>query len=155
ARPTTPFSVGDVSAATYRIDHAALSAGLQPGQGRLQAQLTDEFPYTLGSYYYRLAMPVALKTGSTPVFVGWTDPHEVEPLKLNNAPRRVQLSACDRWKQMTRTYLRDQRDWTDFGHIDVVLFIMQQAGIDTSSAMTPPYTPGATTGYNTQLSLGG
>ena len=150
-RPTTPFTVGSDSSASYHLDHAHLSAGLHPGAGRLTLQLTDNTPDTLAPYYYRVAMPIQLKSGSTVVFEGWTDPNELTPLKEDTSiPRHLTICAVDRWKQMTRTWIRDLKDWSQQGHVTTVLQIMQRAGIDVSSAVVPPNTPT----YNTVMDLG-
>jgi len=162
-RATTPFTVTATSGATYHLDEVTITLGLRPGEGRMTAKLTDGTPaFALAPYYYRSAMPITLNSGATVVFNGWTEPNEVQPLKASGTPRRLTFSAVDRWKQLTRTYLRDQRDWSqpgpggiEYGHIEVVLFLMQQGGVDTTSAVTPPYTSGVAGTYNTPLSLGG
>jgi hypothetical protein len=115
ARATTPLTIGVISSATYYLESAELSLGLKPGDGRMTVKLTDRSPYTLQSYYYRSAMPIALLSGSTVIFNGWTEPNEVTPLKESTLPRHLTLSALDRWKQLTRTILRDQKDWSDTG----------------------------------------
>jgi hypothetical protein len=153
-RPTTPFTVGSVSSATYHIDSAELSCGLNPGEGRLTVKLTDATPYTLSPYYYRSTMPVQLKSGSTVIFTGWTEPMEVTPLKESGTPWQLTISAHDRWKQLTEVILEDVRDFSTFGHIDAVVAVMQQAGIDTTGIITPAYTPGVVSTTNTLLGLG-
>ncbi len=155
ARATTPFTVNSSSSASYYLEEAHIDLGIKPGEGRMTARLIDRSPYTLGSYYYRSAMPVALLDGSDVVFSGWLDPNEVEPLKESTVPRRLTFSGLDRWKQLTRTILRDQRDWSEFGHIEVVKFIFEQGGVDCTDLVTPPYTPGMAGSFNTPLSLGG
>jgi hypothetical protein len=154
-RPTTPLTVDDASSAAYYLERATISAGMEPGAGRMTARIADTGTYDLADYYYRCSLPVQLKTGSDEVFTGWTEPNEVNPLKLAAAPRDLTLSALDRWKSLAETILKDQRDWTDYGHIEVVLYVMQQAGIDTTGAVTPTYTPGVAGTYNTPLGLGG
>lgn len=153
-RPTTPFTVGDTSSATYHLDHAEISCGLKPGEGRMTAKLTDATPYTLAPYYYRSTMPVQLKSGSTVVFSGWTEPMEVTPLKENGTPRQMTVSAHDRWKQLTEVILEDVRDFSTLGHIDAVKAVMQAAGVDTTSIITPAYTPNVISATNTLLGLG-
>jgi hypothetical protein len=155
-RATTPFTVGSSSSAAYHLDSAELTLGLTPGSGRLTAKLTDHTPFTLGPYYYRTAMPVQLLSGSTVLFSGWTEPNEVAPLKETTATsRQITFSALDRWKQLTRTILRDQKDWANTGHIEVVKIILEQGGVDCTDLVTPPYTPGVKGTYNTPLGLGG
>lgn len=153
-RPTTPFTVGSVSSATYHLDSAELSCGLNPGEGRLTVKLTDASPYTLAPYYYRSTMPVQLKSGSTVIFTGWTEPTEVTPLKETGTPWQLTISAHDRWKQLTEVILQDVRDFSQFGHIDAVVAVMQQAGIDTTDIITPTYTPNVISAMNTMLGLG-
>jgi hypothetical protein len=51
--------------------------------------------------------------------------------------KQLTVPAVNLWKQLTDTFLRDQRDWSGEGHISVVLFIVQQAGIDPATAETP------------------
>ncbi len=155
ARATTPFTVNASSSATYYLESADISLGLKPGEGRMTARLIDRSTYTLAPYYYRSAMPVTLLSGTDVVFNGWTEPNEVTPMKAGALPRHLTLSALDRWKQLTRTILRDQRDWSNFGHIEVVKYIFEQGGVDTTDFVSPSYTPGVAGTYNTPLSLGG
>jgi hypothetical protein len=144
--PASPVSVTDTGAATT-VAGGFLSWGDKPGDGRLECNIIDKSPYAFSTLYYRTGVPVRLAEGLTSLFVGWTDPMDVQPLHEVSRPRLVHLMAVDRWKQLAETYLRDNRDWTGVGHISVVLSIAQQAGIDTTNAETPPLT----NVYNTPL----
>jgi hypothetical protein len=152
-RPTTPFTVGSSSTATYHLDTVEFSCGLKPGEGRMTAKLTDASPYTLQTYYHRSSMPVQLKSGSTVIFSGWTEPIELSPPKEFGV-QQMTIAAHDRWKQLTETILTDVRDFSTFGHIDAVVAVMQAAGVDTTDIITPTYTPGTTSATNTLLGLG-
>ena len=135
--PATPTTVTDT---TPGLVTGTLNAGLQPGEGRMTAEVIDAGPsYPLSPYYYRCSFPIQLfdSGSSTTYFTGITAPVEVTPLRETGSPRRLTFSAADRWKQLADTYLRDQRDWTGFGHIDVVKFIAEQGGVDCSAAQFP------------------
>lgn len=153
ATPTTVPDVSSISSPVSTVGPCELSAGLDPGMGHMKAEVIDVGPgYSLSPYYYRQAMPIQLTDGGTPIFTGITAPNEVTPLVETGAPRRLVFSATDRWKALADTYLRDQRDWTGFGHIDVVNFIAQQAGINTGTAEYPAgYTPNVLSTLNSPL----
>lgn len=164
----TPFCYGVQTLATRRfistlatpvilnntvLVSARLSAGTEPGQGRLTAVVNDPSPYPLIPFYYRCSFPISLKDGSTFLFIGLTAPTEVTPIHGSAAaPWRLTFSALDRWKALADTKLRDQRDWTGTGHIDVVRFICEQAGIDCSTAEFPSgYTANVISTINSAL----
>lgn len=148
----TPTTVAD-SGTGKRLVSATLTAGLGPGEGRMTAEVIDPDPYDLSTYYYRSSYPIQVKDGATTVFTGVTEPTELTPIKGHaTAPRRLTIPALDRWKHLSDTYLRDQRDWTTFGHIDVVKFVTEQAGVDCTSAEFPAgYTPGTINAVNSAL----
>jgi hypothetical protein len=153
-RPTTPFVIGDLTTATPYLQEATISAGLKPGEGRLSsARIVDKSPFNFTPYYYRSYYPLQIASNGVNVFTGISEPNEITPWKDGSA-RQITLSAVDRWKQLTDTTLLDQRDWSTYGHIDVVLFVMQQAGIVTTSAVVPAgYTTGVLNSINTPLGL--
>ena len=135
---TTPVSVVDTGVGAAQVEEAFLVWGERPGDGGLEARLIDESPYPLDDFYHRVSVPVNLKRDLTSVFTGWTDRIDVEPLHSGAPrPRKILLTAVDRWKQLADHRLRDQRDWTGTGHITVVLSVAQQAGVETTSAETP------------------
>jgi hypothetical protein len=150
--PTTPTTVTDTHADKELVS-AQFSVGLGPGEGRLTAELLDSNTFPLAPYYNRSAFPVQLTDGgSSNYFVGVTEPIEMTPLIETGAPRRLTISAADRWKHFADTYLRDQRDWTGAGHIDVVKFIAEQAGVDCTNAEFPAaYTAGVINATNSAL----
>ena len=63
----------------------------------------------------------------------------------------MKFTASDRWYQMTRTFLRDNRDWSGVSHLTVVKTVMQEAGVDTTNMDLPPDTPQ----YNQVLGIAG
>ncbi len=146
SNPTTPTTVGDVNPGSA-LNHVTITAGLTPGEGRMVAEVIDETPFALASYYYRCSLPIQLydTVSAKPWFTGITMPIEVTPLVETGAPRRLTFPAADRWKALADTYLRDQRDWSGFkpgdspyfGHIDVVKFVCEQGGVDCSAAEFP------------------
>lgn len=150
--PTTPTTIADTHADKELVS-ARLTAGLDPGAGRLTAEVLDSNTFPLAPYYYRSAFPLQLTDGGAAnYFVGVTEPTELTPLIETGAPRRLAFSALDRWKHFADTYLRDQRDWTGFGHIDVVKFVAEQAGVDCTNAEFPAaYTPNAINTTNSAL----
>lgn len=150
--PTTPVTVDDTNPGSVLVS-AKLTAGLKPGEGRFSAEVIDADPYPLGGLYYRSAPMLQLKEGGTPLFTGVGEPFELTPIHgVAGQPRRFTVTAQDRWKQLRQTFLRDQRDWTGFGHIDVVKFIAEQGGIDTTSAEFPTgYVPGTINTLNSAL----
>lgn len=132
--------IGDTAATDARIKSARITSSLTPGDSRLEVQAVDESPFGLDDYYFRSAYPVLLEdtSGPTDLFLGISDPNEVTPLHFSNTrPREVSIKAMDLWRVLKDSLLRDQRDWTGYGHIDVVDFIARQAGIDTSGADYP------------------
>jgi hypothetical protein len=96
-----------------------------------------------------------LADGATVLFTGLGEPTEVTALKeFTTVPRKLTFSALDRWKQLAQTFLRDQRDWTGYGHIDVVKFVAEQAGVDCTAAEWPTgYVPGTISATNSRLGL--
>lgn len=154
-RPTTPFTISDSHAATYYIQDATLTAGEKPGEGRLSAaRVQDRTPFALSPYYYRSYYPVQVVSEGTTVFTGWSEPNEVGPQKLGSV-RDITFSGVDRWKQLSDTFLLDQKDWSGYGHIDVVLFVAQQGGVDTTGAEVPAgYATGVLNSVNSPLNLG-
>ena len=151
--PATEVDVGDANPATG-IVNAKLSAGLKPGEGRMTVDVIESSSYELAPKYYHSGMPLRLVDNiDGTIFVGISEPNEVVPLRgTTNMRRRVVMSANDRTKQLAYTWLRDQRDYSGVGHIDVVKFIAEQGGIECTSAEFPPYTPGVIDGqYNSAL----
>lgn len=150
--PNTPHVVNDKTAAPpsgATVLSAEFTVGLRPGEGKATVHVADFKTYDLNNYYYRSGNPIQIKRSGTAAFTGYTLPPGVEPLKQQDThPRRIIFTAADRWWQLTRTYLRDNRDWTGQGHQDVVKTIMQEGGIDTTGMDTP-----SAAGYNTTLGL--
>lgn len=146
----TPHNVNDITAATPSggtVLKAQFSVGLAPGEGKATVEVADFKTYDLNNYYYRSGNPVQIKRSGIAAFTGYTLPPGVEPLKFQDThPRRIVFSASDRWWQITKTFLRDNRDWTGVGHIDVVKTVLAQGGIDPAGIDTP-----AGAGYNTTL----
>lgn len=143
--PLTAVTVGAVSAAnTARIQKATLAASLGSGDylegegnARLSVEMMD-FAATLAAKYERSFYPIQLKDGATVLFTGYSEPNEVDPLRLDAAaPRVLHFNAVDPWKLMANALMRDQRDWTGFGHITAVYSVVQQAGIDITGADGP------------------
>lgn len=155
AATTTPTTVNDTTASTpsgASAISAEFSIGLRPGEGKATVQVADHPTYGLQSFYYRSGQPVQIKTGATVAFTGYMLPPGLEPLKQSNSlARRVSFTAADRWYQLTRTYLRDNRDWSGVSHLTVVQKIMQQAGVDTTGMELPPNT----SQYNQVLGIAG
>lgn len=134
--------VGDDHTVTARIRDAEINASLKAGDTNLAIGLLDAPPLTLAAagMYYRSDYPLALfdTAGPTTQFVGIAETTEVEPLKQAlTIHRDLRISATSLWKWLSDTPLRDQRDWTNVGHITAVDFIAGQAGIDTSGADYP------------------
>lgn len=152
ASTAAPHTVNDVTANPPNgaaVLSAEFTAGLKPGEGKATIHVSDFKTYELNSYYYRSGNPVQIKRGSTAAFTGYTLPPGVEPLKKQDThPRRLIFTAADRWWQLTKTFLRDNRDWTGVGHQDVVKTVMQEGGVDTTGIDTP-----AGASYNTVLGL--
>lgn len=147
----TPADVLDESPGEAVLS-VQLTAGMRPGEGRMVAKVNDPSPYDLAPFYYRCAFPIQVDESGTKLFTGITEPTEVSPLKETAAPRSLTFSALDRWKQLADTYLRDQRDWTTYGHIDVVKFVCEQAGVDCTSAEFPAgYVAGTINTVNSAL----
>lgn len=146
---TTPVTVTDTGlASTYIVaNEGHVSWGEKAGDGRAELGVLDESPYSLAPYYYAAGRPVQIADGATAIFSGWLDPVDLRSHSPQSRPNIITLRAVDRWKQLADTVLRDQRDWSDTGHITVVLSAAQQGGIDTTGAETPPLT----NTYNTPL----
>ena len=140
--PATEVDVGDANPATG-ITNAKLSAGLNPGEGRLTVEVIESSSYELAPKYYHSGMPLRLVDNiAGTIFVGISEPNEVIPLRgTTNMRRRIVMSANDRTKQLAYTWLRDQQDYSGVGHIDVVRKIAEQGGVECSAAEFPPYTP--------------
>lgn len=157
ANPATPTTISDsASGGGSHVTAARISIGEKPGEGRATVDTADIWngsAYPLAVVSGQSGEPVQLVYSGNVLFTGIAEPTEVVPLRLEgNAPRRIVWPASDLWKLLVRTNLRDQRDWTGNGHIDVVSFIAQQAGIDTSGAEFPAgYTPNVIGGWNTPL----
>lgn len=151
--PATPVTVDDENALPAIIS-AEITAGLSPGEGRLTVEVLDAEAQNLAAFYYRSGYPVRLSDGATVLFTGLSESNQVTPLKETGTPLRLSFAALDLWKLLGRGGLRDQRDWTGFGHIDVVKFIAEQGGIDTTGAEFPAgYTPGVISVLNSRLGL--
>lgn len=138
---TTPFVFGDHGPGLAFVG-AEFSLGLSPGECHATCEAIDEPPaYALTPYYFRSNMVVQVyDTASNTVwFTGITKPPETTLVRNINTdtPIRVTYPAQDRWKQLADTYMRDQRDWTTFGHIDVVKFVCEQGGVDCTLAEFP------------------
>lgn len=139
--PASPTIVLDGQASPGNVRPVVMSAevsmGTRPGDGRLNAVVMD-FPPNLAlkSYYDRTEMPVALQTGGIAAFLGYTNRLTHRPLRQTetNAPVELNFTADDRWLLLETSYLRDQRDYTDVGHITAVNAIVRQCGIDTGYA---------------------
>lgn len=141
-----PKTVGDVTAsppAGATVLSAEFSVGIKPGEGKATIHVADFRPYGLEPFYYRCGNPIQITAGGVPAFTGYTLPLGIEPLrKQDTHPRRIVISAADRWWQLTQTWLRDNRDWSGVGHIDVVQTVMAEAGIDATAIDSPPKNPG-------------
>jgi hypothetical protein len=112
--------------------NAEISLGSQPGEGRATFHVRDVPPYPLSKYRFRSEMPVQLQENGLPIFSGYTDRLEVQPLRGDaGAPIDMRLRCNDRWLLLETTLLREQRDWSHVGHITVVDTIARQCGIDT------------------------
>ncbi len=142
---TTPTLVNDTTAtppAGADILMSEFSNGLKPGEGKAEIEVADHPPYALQNLYYRGGNPIQIKRDGVVIFTGYTLAPGVEPLKQDNhTARRVKFTASDRWYQMTRTFLRDNRDWSGVSHLKVVKTVMQEAGVDTTNMDLPPDTP--------------
>lgn len=135
---TTEVTVLDrFSGNVSRLVDAELTMGDKPGDGRLHVRVIDTDPYPLSPFYSRANVPLQLLSGATVLFTGISDKIETHEARPDTAMHHeMVIPAVDLWKRLTETFLRDQRDWSGFGHINVVLSIMEQAGIDTSTAET-------------------
>ena len=143
----TPVSVLDTGVNTSNILSAFVSWGEKPGDGRCEIDLLDEDPYALTPFYYRSSVPLRLVSDGTPIFTGFSDTHQVEPLFPGVRPVRLFMPGTDLWRQLGDTILRDQVSFFGQGHISAVLHLAKQAGIDTTTAETPPLT----NAYNTPI----
>jgi hypothetical protein len=131
-------TVADTGAGTRLID-ASFSLGKKPGEGRGKVEVLDFDPFPVAGHYYRSAVPVQLTDGAVKLFTGWTEPIEMTPLhEATTKPRRVTLPIIDGWKLLSRSHVRNGHDFTGVGHITAVLRLAQEAGIDVSTAETPP-----------------
>ncbi len=139
-------AVLDTHASTSRIAHATISStlgtlGSAKGSNELEVELIDAPPLPLftSGYYYRTSQPIKLEdtTGPLSLFLGVSEPNRVRPLRLDTTiQRELSIQAIDLWKFLD-TPMRDQRDWTGAGHIDVVNYLVQLAGINTAGADYP------------------
>lgn len=150
--PVAATLVTDTGLEPARITSASLTTSLEPGDSQLDCNLFDFTPYPLAEFYFRANAPLRLTdTGPDPdqtLWIGYTEPNILEPLHaVALRPKGLRIEAGSLWKRLAESYLRDQRDWTGEGHIDVVDFIVRQAGIDTTGADYP--TPLAA--WNTKL----
>ena len=149
--PVSPTTISDVAPDLTadnpiyaRIVHATLSAEWdKPALCRMEADVVDQFPFTLDTLQYKSHYPLRLDEitdgpTTTRLFLGITKPTVVEPQHFNtNRPRALKFDAQGLWKLLDEHLLRDQRDWTGTGHIQVVDFVARQAGIDTTGADYP------------------
>ncbi|HEY9016517.1 MAG TPA: hypothetical protein VIM84_15790 [Gemmatimonadales bacterium] len=151
----TPLDVPD-DGTDSRLMEALFSLGKGPGEGKGRIELLDEPPYDLAGHYYRSQIPLKLADGATTLFRGISEPIELTPLHhATTAPRRMVVPMVDRWKLLARRGLREFRDFNKVGHITAVLSVVELAGIDTSTAETPPInTPALDRQWNTPLSMG-
>lgn len=153
----TEVTVGENSPG-LSLTNVKITAGLTPGEGRLTCDIVDPSPYDLSSKYYHSGMPLKLDDSvDGTLFVAISEPNEVTPLhgpSTSPRRRRVVMKGLDKMKLLTDTWLRDKRDYTGYGHIDVVRFICEQGGVELVSPELPPYTVGVPDG-NYNQALGG
>ena len=135
------ITFGDEGKETTKIQHAQIRSDLeQPEQTEVDLDVLDFDPFPLIDRWYRSGYPLQLNdtVGPTVLFTGITKPTVVTPLHYeNNRPRHLKINAQSLWQWLDDAPLRDQHDWTGNGHISTVLFIAEQAGIDTSGADLP------------------
>lgn len=141
----SPTTITDAHPAAGLIRSATIRASItEPSDTSMTVEAIDRPPYAFPALWYRSAYPIRLwddDTVDTNYFIGLTDPTVVEPLRHDtNIHRDVRIAASSFWKRLTTTQIRDIQDYTGEGHIDVVDYIVQQCGIDTSGADYPtPY----------------
>ena len=154
--PASSLSASDVVSGGSPIQHAEITAGLEPGSGRLTVEVVDLSPFPLAAKSGRSGFPVQLTDSGTAIFTGIADAAEAIPLPgASTAGHRLVFPALDRWAQLSWGLMRDRRDYTGTGHIDAVVAAAQQAGIDTSTAELPAgYVAGQIDTLNTALGLG-
>lgn len=154
--PVTALSFTDVSLArpSARIKRAEIIADVSM-PGRFNAEVEDlgtaAAPPSLASYYSRSDFPMTFSDQNgqpltpanwTTLWAGIADPMEARELRLDQAaPREVRLVGSDFWKWLNEAPMRDNRDWTGFGHITVIQNVLQQAGVSIANWDGPA--PGA------------
>lgn len=154
---TSAVTFQDSAAVSSRIQQATITVGDRPGESQMTVALKDFDPFLFAPYYYRSGMvlrlaDLTLPSTFTPHFVGLAEPNEVIPLRFDTrVPRDIDIRATDLWRVLTDSFLRNQRDWTGYGHITVVKSVAEQAGIDVSAGEYPSHTDPVDTGYNTAL----
>jgi hypothetical protein len=153
ANPATPLIITDTMVDGSHIIGGWLTAGLEPGEGRMSVELLDFSPYPMAVKSGRSGYPVQLATTvNGPIFTGIAKSPEVTPIRDGTAAHRITIQAMDRWEQLARCMLRDQRDWSGHGHIDVIRFMAEQGGVDTSTGEFPAgYVANVTGVINTPL----
>lgn len=129
------------------LQSAEVVIGEKPGDGRMEAVLLDHPTLDLTAYYQRSDLPVRMTLDGVPAFTGWTRELHVLPFAEGNEPREIRVRAVDRWRQLSdrRKQIRDNRDWSGVGHIDVVLAMLEEAGVEASFVEHPPKTSSTNT----------
>jgi hypothetical protein len=139
--PVVGVTFGDDKTTPTRIVSAEFSSSIdKPSESQLEMQVLDGPPISIGGLWFRSEYPIRLRETSpaTDLFIGISRPTQVEPPKYAvTTPRQLEMRAETLWRWLADAPLRDQRDWTGEGHIDVVLKVAQQAGIDTTGADLP------------------
>ncbi len=137
--PAAALSILDRTTArpSAAIRKAEYSASIG-SPGRFSADVTD-VGASLAAYYSRSDFPLAFSdtNGDVPHPANWTtlwlgvaDPVETRETRLDaTAPREMRVVGVDFWKWLNETPMRDNRDWTGFGHIYVIQSILKQVGL--------------------------
>jgi hypothetical protein len=155
AFPASPVTLGDTAGTSAYVEHATITTGLKPGEGRMSVEVLDPSPYALQLKSSHSGTPVQLKLGTDLVFTGFLKPAEVTPLPGGALGHRITFTATDRWEELSWGLMRDKRDWTGYGHIDAVLNALAQGGVDPSTAELPAgFVAGQISAINSQLGAG-
>ncbi len=129
------------------VQSCEVTMGDKPGDGRLEAVLLDHPALDLTTYYERSDLPIRLTLDGVAAFTGWTREIQVLPFAEGTEPRELRVKAVDRWRQLSdrRKGIRDNRDWSGTGHIDVVLAMLEEAGVEASFVEHPTKTSSTNT----------
>src|SRR5207253_685070 len=130
--PKSALSIQDLSLASpsARTKRAEITTQVNE-PGHFLAEVED-LGASLGAYYFRSEFPLEFSDSNgtpgnpalwTSLWLGIADPVDTRERRLDTAaPRELRVGGTDFWKWLNETPMRDQRDWTGFGHI----YVLQQ-----------------------------